>query len=72
MHGSGGATAMTDLILKRAATSRPSGKWSDDDYDVLADGAVIGRISLAPEAPENPLSFPKIMSARSNDAAQIE
>jgi hypothetical protein len=33
MHGSGGATAMTDLILKRAATSRPSGKWSDDDYD---------------------------------------
>jgi hypothetical protein len=53
MHGSGGATAMTGLILKRAATSRPSGKWSDDDYDVLADGAVIGRISLAPEAPEN-------------------
>ena len=27
------------LILKPASTSRPSGKWSDDDYDVLADGA---------------------------------
>jgi hypothetical protein len=28
------------LLLKRAALSRPSGKWNDDDYDVLADGAV--------------------------------
>jgi hypothetical protein len=27
------------MILKRASTSRPSGEWSDDDYDVLADGA---------------------------------
>jgi hypothetical protein len=33
------------LILKRASTSRPSGEWSDDDYDVLADGAVVGRIT---------------------------
>ena len=24
------------LILKRASTSRPSGEWNDDDYDVLA------------------------------------
>jgi ABC-type uncharacterized transport system substrate-binding protein len=32
------------LILKRASTSRPSGEWNDDDYDVLADGAVVGRI----------------------------
>jgi hypothetical protein len=29
---------MTTLILKRASASRPSGEWSDDDYDVLADG----------------------------------
>jgi hypothetical protein len=35
---------VADLLLKRAATSRPSGKWNDDDYDVLADGAVVGRI----------------------------
>jgi hypothetical protein len=27
------------LILKRASASRPSGEWSEDDYDVLADGA---------------------------------
>jgi hypothetical protein len=32
--------AMT-LILKRASASRPSGEWNDDDFDVLADGAVV-------------------------------
>jgi hypothetical protein len=32
------------LILKRAAASRSSGEWNDDDYDVLADGIVVGRI----------------------------
>jgi hypothetical protein len=32
------------LILKRASASRPSGEWNDDDYDVLADGVVVGRI----------------------------
>jgi hypothetical protein len=26
------------LTLKRASASRPSGEWSDDDYDVLTDG----------------------------------
>jgi hypothetical protein len=32
------------LVLKRASASRPSGQWSDEDYDVLADGVVVGRI----------------------------
>jgi hypothetical protein len=32
------------LTLKRASASRPSGEWDDDDFDVLADGAVVGRI----------------------------
>jgi hypothetical protein len=32
------------LLLKRASASRPSGDWNDDDFDVLADGAVVGRI----------------------------
>jgi hypothetical protein len=31
---------MGQLIPKRASASRPSGEWNDDDYDVLADGAV--------------------------------
>ena len=35
---------MDYLVLKRASASRPSGEWDDDDYDVLADGVVVGRI----------------------------
>jgi hypothetical protein len=34
---------MGQLVLKRASASRPSGQRSDDDFDVLADGAVVGR-----------------------------
>jgi hypothetical protein len=37
------------LILKRA--SRPSGEWNDDDFEVLADGAVVGRILEVHAAP---------------------
>ena len=39
------------LILKRASASRPSGEWSDDDYDVLAEGVVVGRIFKANASP---------------------
>ena len=39
------------LILKRASVSRPSGEWSDDDYDVLCDGVVVGRIMKAAAVP---------------------
>ena len=39
------------LILKRASTSRPSGEWSDDDYDVLCESAVVGRIFRSAAAP---------------------
>jgi hypothetical protein len=35
------------LILKRASASRPSGDWNDDDFDVLADAVVVGRIMKA-------------------------
>src|SRR5437660_4081248 len=35
---------VTSLILKRAKFSRSSGQWKDEDYDVLADGKVVGRI----------------------------
>ena len=34
------------LILKRANASRSSGEWRDDDYDVLENGVVVGRIFL--------------------------
>jgi hypothetical protein len=38
---------MDQLVLKRASASRPSGEWGEDDYDVLADGVVVGRIVKA-------------------------
>ena len=31
--------------------SRPSGEWNDDDFDVVADGVVVGRIMKAAAAP---------------------
>jgi hypothetical protein len=40
------------LTLKRANASRPSGQWGHDDYDVICDGAVVGRIMHTPAAPE--------------------
>jgi hypothetical protein len=39
------------VILKRASTSRPSGKWNEDDFDVLADGVVVGRLFKSNAAP---------------------
>jgi hypothetical protein len=42
---------MSSLILKRALASRPSGEWSEDDYDVLADGIAFGHIMKAAAAP---------------------
>jgi hypothetical protein len=39
------------LILKRASTSHSSGQRSDSDFDVLADGGVVGRIMKAAAAP---------------------
>ena len=41
-------TALGSLILKQANTSRLSGRWSDDDYDVLENGVVVGRIFKVP------------------------
>jgi hypothetical protein len=42
------------LILKRAKSSRTSGQWQDEDYDVLTDGKVIGRIYERGSAHEPP------------------
>jgi hypothetical protein len=38
-------------VVSKASASRPSGEWDDDDYDVLADRAVVGRIMKAEAAP---------------------
>jgi hypothetical protein len=42
---------MSSLVLKRASASRSSGEWSDDDFDVLADGIMVGRIMKTAAAP---------------------
>jgi hypothetical protein len=34
-----------------ASASRPSGEWNDDDYDVLAEGVVVGRVMKAAASP---------------------
>jgi hypothetical protein len=39
------------LTLKRVSVSRPSGEWGENDYDVLADGVVVGRIVKAAASP---------------------
>ena len=49
--GSGADMDKDYLTLKRASASRLSGEWSDDDYDVVADGAVVGRIMKSAAAP---------------------
>src|SRR5262245_38542753 len=47
----GSDAAMSQLILKRASASRPSGEWNDDDFDMVANGAVVGRIMKVHAAP---------------------
>jgi hypothetical protein len=39
------------LILRRASAFRPSGEGNDDDYDVLCNGVVVGRIMQAAAVP---------------------
>jgi len=41
---------MSQLVLKQASASRPSGEWNDD-YDVIADGEVVGRVFNAAASP---------------------
>ena len=45
--GRGSRDGKDYLTLKRASASRPSGQWDDDDFDVLCNGEVVGRIFKA-------------------------
>jgi hypothetical protein len=71
------------LRLIRASKSRPSGTWSDDDYDVFDGGQHIGRVVWSYAAPrERPwvwsitCRFPNAPadrgSAESREAAMAE
>ena len=46
-------TVQARLILKRAKVSRPPGRWRDHDYDVICEGAVVGRVLLSSSAPQD-------------------
>jgi len=35
---------MSDLVLRRASVSRSPGRWKHEDYDVRANGKIVGRI----------------------------
>jgi hypothetical protein len=64
------------LILKRASASRPSGEWNDDDFDVVANGAVVGRIMKVHAAPVGSpwmwtLAFGQHEAARQDTATQL-
>jgi hypothetical protein len=47
------STSMTPLILKRALASLAFGEWHGEDYDVLADGVVVGRVFTSLVAPKD-------------------
>ena len=59
------------LVLKRASASRLSGEWSDDDFDVLCGGVVVGRIMKAAAVPayrrlRMPRKHPQLLGADLN------
>ena len=54
---------MTNLILKRGKLTRSSGQWQDEDYDVLADGKVVGRIYEDASASTPPETSPSLLRA---------
>ena len=43
-----GTVSVVELVhqgISSTSASLTSGEWNDDDYDVLADGVVVGRIT---------------------------
>ena len=44
---------MFRLTLKHVSASRPSGQSRDDDYEVICKGAMVGRVFLSPDAPQD-------------------
>jgi hypothetical protein len=47
------ARPMQPLILKCGTALRRLWRWRHDNYDVVEDGIVVGRIFLSPDAPKH-------------------
>ena len=52
MGNSTAGRTMNSLILKTTASHYGGTDWGDNDFVVLNDGQVIGRIMLHPQAPK--------------------
>jgi hypothetical protein len=50
-----------DQLLERAALSRPSGQWHDKDFDVVANGEIVGRIFKAGVSVARPWMWTSIL-----------
>jgi hypothetical protein len=51
LHSSNPPEWRPEISTRRASASCLSGEWNDDDFDVLANGAVVGQIFKANAAP---------------------
>jgi hypothetical protein len=58
------------LILKRGSASRPSGQWREDDFDVLEDRSVVGRIFCLDAAGPQALRGCGLQAATARSAPQ--
>jgi hypothetical protein len=38
------------LVIRRASASRPSGHWSEDDFDIVVGSLVLGRLMQIEQA----------------------
>jgi hypothetical protein len=53
-----------------AKSSRPSGQWSDEEYDVLADGQVVGRVYEQDSAGRHAAGAPVVLVNHCHRAAR--
>jgi hypothetical protein len=63
---------MAPLILTCASASRPSGQWREDDYDVLEDGVVVGRIFHRPARHKSGRGYGRVVITATSAARRTD